>query len=363
MKIHIISTPNVNHDDLNSILDTLSQVDGDMKFLLVGDFLNEQQYPRFAPKFNNATTSTKLEFSDFYNYCKEYRQSINNKGEDIVVFITTVANEYNYFSAVEGKNIFVYTGFWDNIVGVKRLYAVAYNILVNVFQSLLEISYLDVNNRHIHKENIGCINDFCEKREQVVLKLRSGYICDKCIEEAILKIPNDMLLQFYQLILKIRVNFMNYDKVTALFEPEVLTIHEDGKITIGDKILYLTLLQRTYYIFFLKHLDGFEFSKLNDHLKEINSIYHYLRLNSLKSYSHRINRDNINNENLIASIPIANFQYHKSSLKSRLIEQLGIHKSNFYLIKNFHEKFENSSKSVFKIDLPKTKINNRFKLL
>jgi len=362
MNIHIISTPNVNHDDLNSILDTLTQVEGDMKFSLVGNFLT-QQYPRFAPKFYAASDETKLEFEDFFEYCLEYRQYINNKGEDIVVFVTNVANRLRHFSAVDGNNIFVYTGFWDDIVGLKRLYAVAYNILVNVFQSFLEISCFDKRVELIHENNIGCINDYCEEREQVILKLRSGYICDKCIEEANKKIANDILLQLYLLVQKIRENFMNYDKVAALFEPEVLTIHTDGKITIGNKTLDLTVFQKTYYIFFLSNIEGIEFSKIGNYLNEINNIYHSLRLYSLKSFAHRKNKEDITNANLIARIPIANFQYHKSSLKSQLIKQLGVHKSNFYLIKNFHEVYENGFRSVFKVNLSETNIINKFKLL
>ena len=359
MKIHIISTPNENHGDLKIIFNLVSQIKGEIKFSLVGSFLNEQQYPRFAPKFHVASDKTKLEFEDFYEYCKEYRQYIDNKGEDIVVFITNVANRRGYFSAADGNNIFVYTGFWEEIVGVKKFHAIAYNILVNIFQSLLEISHFD-NNELIHTKNIGCINDFCEEREQVILKLRTGYICDRCIEEANLKISNDELIQLYLLIQRIRENFMNFDKVTAILKPEVLIIDKDGNITIGNKILDLTIFQKTLYIFFLEHLHGFEFTEINNHLEEINRIFHTVRIHSLKSFAKRKDKDKIPNSNSIAYISIGNFQFHKTTLNERLIMQIGEYKATFYQIKTFQMENKNGSKSVFKVDLPSRNIKNNF---
>lgn len=71
-----------------------------------------------------------------------------------------------------------------------------------------------INSPVVHKESIGCINDFCKNKKNVILKLRTGYICDDCIENAIKSnVSPQLLIHLHEILQDIRLNFMNISKI------------------------------------------------------------------------------------------------------------------------------------------------------
>lgn len=209
-------------------------------------------------------------------------------------------------------------------------------------------------------ENIGCINDFCSLRSNILIKLRTGYICNSCIEFASKIISNDITVHIFLLINRIKEKFSNYDLIKSLFEPVQISIFEDCVIKFGDKPLELTVFQKSLYILFLKYPDGLKFSDINEKIDEFNKIFHVVRINLLKSYKNRRNIATLtNNTQYYTYIPNNNFQYHKSCLNSKLGSQIGVGKSDDYLIsKDLTVKSNNES--TFKINLNSKYIKNNF---
>jgi len=346
MEVHIISLL-YDNKYLTTLHEILSQAGDEIKFTIVENFMPEKLLNMLAPNLQNAENE-KLRFEDLFGICSIYRNSRNIQDEIYVVFISPFANSDDWFSAVNGEDIFIYPKSWENIVNIlpdQEIYATAYNIIVNLFQSLLEITYKNYENHPniIHMVSIGCLNDFCKRRAEYIIKLRTGYICDRCIEAANEKnISNDIIIQLYLTIKHIRKKFMNFDRIVEVFEPEKLTITSDGDIIVGSKTLKLPALQKTIYILFINHLDGIDARKLqSDYLEELKKIYSLFR--------------NRNFTNPIENLRYPNFQYHKSCLNKSLKYQIGKYKSENYIIKNFHS----NGKYRFKISLNEDKIDDQ----
>lgn len=382
MNVHIITTPN-EVQNLSVITSTLNNVPGELVFKYKGGkFITEGLYNRTAPQFFNAVDDTFLEFNDFFDYCNLYRDITKIDENDIVVFITSIKNRRKWFSAVENRNIFVYTGYWNEIVGEKNLYAIAYNVLVNIFQLLLGINHseTELNPEIIHRENVGCINDFCEEKKNVILKLRTGYICDKCIEHASKIMSNDIIVQLYKLIQNIREKFMNSDRITTLFEPEILLISENGKMEVGNIELKLSPFQKALFILMARHPEGIDiFSLQSEGLQdgglksELSDIHHTIRLKNLKKFINwenklsilRRQKNNGRDDEPIDNLSNTNFQYHKSKMHEGIRNSFSpyTHRADIYYIEYLHQKNTDDEMTyLYKLKLDNELIENNFKI-
>lgn len=355
MEVHLITLPKFNTDLLDSLGNTLSS-GSVLKFKKVGSFASEYTSSQLHPDLTNTAPNHGLEFHYFFDYCDWYRKDKGISPDTIVVFITDQRNYYSadlknntsrtWFSSVYENNIFIYTEIWNSILPERKEYAIAYNIMVNVFQALLKINF-NLHNRKrefIHLRSLGCLNDRCNDIEDIIIKLRTGYICDTCIKEARKYITNDMIVEIYQIIKGIRKNFLNFDEIQKSYIPETLTINNKGQFFLGSKEISLTLFQKAIYIFFTRHEDGLEISSINQNEefeKELIDIYNTLRINYLISASKIIRKQDF--EKIVSPIKNLNsnnFLYHKSKLHKKLRTQIGEEKSKLYSINNYHDKSE-----------------------
>lgn len=279
-----------------------------------------------------------------------------------MVFITDINNTRNYFSAVEGKNIFVNTKIWDDLIdNDKKVSAIAYNIMVNIFQSLLGLSWDSEENENvIHYENRGCINDFCLEHSSILLKLRTGFICDDCIMYAIqhVQLKKETVKQVYEIIGRLREKFSNKDVIRKFFENDVLHISNDGVIRIGETTLNLTPIPKAIFIFFAKYPEGFSSDdfvdicklgpNLNDDMRNL-SLQYFGSLNKIrKSTNNPMMGDGGFNKN--------RFSYHISCI-NKIISSEAILNPELYFIKQVRN--ENHT-HVYKLQIDPKYINNEY---
>jgi len=82
----------------------------------------------------------------------------------------------------------------------KPIYPIAYEILAWVLRSLMFKSREEIID-FVHDEPVGCINDFCSEKKQIILKMRTGDICDECMDQIINNDVSPPLLRQIQGIL------------------------------------------------------------------------------------------------------------------------------------------------------------------
>lgn len=334
MKIHITCTEEFANSKLEDVTKILNKVAGEIIFrknnVLTHSFISLNN-----SKFTNPESYFSLSFDELFNICNFHRIISNQNSqdqispEDYVVLITSIRNDRNWFSAVNDKNIFIHSKSFETNTDRDDIFGVAYNILVNIFQSLLGLNYETlINSPVVHKESIGCINDFCKNKKNVILKLRTGYICDDCIENAIKSnVSPQLLIHLHEILQDIRLNFMNISKIKQKLTPKNIRIDINGDIYIGETNLQLPYIQKTLYYLYLSHPEGILTRSLCniDSANEIYAIYKAF-------YPNAFNPNPIVNLCKPTSSSNSTYSRTKSALHSSIRKSLGNQISSFYEI-------------------------------
>jgi hypothetical protein len=161
------------------------------------------------------------------------------KVEDYVVILSDHGNKELWFSGADygGKNnIFVHCEEWNFFAkGSDVRYPIAYHVVITLLHHKWGIGLPELLKK-IHGLNpedphLGCINDFCADKDQVHFKIRTGDICEKCIEEFLQAGVNKFLiLQVLEIIGKIS-GFMKFSNKWRLDEHlPTLSIKKDKRI-------------------------------------------------------------------------------------------------------------------------------------
>jgi hypothetical protein len=276
MNIYITATPEINKEMIDSVCNELNIVNGEIKFIPQNS-LNNIQLKQIDSTLFNHDLNAAASFKSLFKICSIYRLINSISEEDFVVLLTSIRNEDNWFSATEKRNVFIDINDWDKFTGKDPKYGISYQVIENLFQSLIGIShYNSINHPNVHFENDGCINDFCQDKSKVIIKLRTADICSLCQEKARTEGVNIKILNQIQYIMEsIRRNVRNLNTFNEI-RPEVITVDQRGRISIGDKIIEINKLPSTLYIFFLNQNSPIKKTGLRQFFRYILSVYERL---------------------------------------------------------------------------------------
>jgi len=349
MKVHLIRTPEFSEERLKEVYDILSSYNGPMKFCFDEYNFSTRKFKflqEISAKNNNFKIKKEeldmmvlrahyvgLSWDNLFSVCNFYRKKFKISKNDFVVLLTSRKNELNWFSHYDNKNnVFVHTKDWDKFkLKTGFVYPVAFQVIENILQRLMKIDIEDPNCKIYHLESIGCINDFCEDKQKILLKLRTADICDDCIDR-INELEINILIQnqIIQILEGLRLQFIFKKEIVRNTGPYTLKIEEKYKFLIpqlGNLEIKLTPLFKAIYILFLENPEGIILNQLSENRNRLIEIYAemepYLRLG--------IDR----NERTINALFIPNlkkFNSNMSKMNKKLEEQLGKDLSEFYKI-------------------------------
>ncbi len=334
MNVYITYTEGYSEKKINKIIEILNKSNNEISFKKSNSLRNEY-LAYINPKFSIPNLEFSLSFLELFNICALHRSSINQVSpdtiseNDFVVLITPIRNNDRWFSAVNnGRNLFIHSESFIQNTDRDEEFGIAYNILVNIFQSLVGVNYdtLEISSI-VHKKSIGCINDYCKNKSDIILKLRTGYICDSCLDKAINEnVSPQLLLHIHSLLQSIREEFMNLKRIKVRLTLDNIVIDSRGKIYIGNTNLGLTAIEKTLYYFYLTHLDGFEtglFSDLNI-ANELYAIYRTFydgaRVEPIKNLCHFPGTND------------STYSRNKTEIHRKIKDKLGNVLSNYYKI-------------------------------
>ena len=326
MIVHITSTPEFPIDQLIEIVSFLQDIKGELEFKYLEPF-NTPQYSFINEKFNDIDKIENLTFKEFFHLIGSLRTFKNIPDDEFVVIITSIKNNKDWFSAFEKRNIFVNSENWEYYTKRDSKFGISYQIVENIFQSLIELNIDDIDNEpNIHMESIGCINDMCDKEKEVLLKLRTADICDSCIDRAFEKNIDPLVLDHIKEIIEnIRKEFVNSNRIKSKLKPLIVHIDPNREIKIGDKSVDVHDLSKVLFIFFLKNLQGIKTQFVDNHKKALFDIYKEVRKNAEEIRITRMFYDVDKKNN-------PTFDSNKSKLNAQLVNQLGASLAEFYII-------------------------------
>ena len=323
MKVYITSTPKVSREIIENVYLEVNQIKGDITFELLPS-LTTNQFRKLA-ETKDVKKSEQVSFNFLFNICDGVRLINDLSDTDILVLLTSEKNVEDWFSANRNNNIFIDTNDWEKYTSKDPRYGVAHQIIENLFQLLLGIDCDNAKkSRFVHKKSIGCINDFCDEKDEVILKLRTADICEDCLERAkSLKIKNSFLLQIANSLEHIRNNIRSII-ASEMIEPETVIVDKNCKVTIGRKTINPPGLPKTLFVFFLNELNGVKLNDLSKHSDRLIKIYHKIKPTGNESSVIKITTPYYKEK--------TTFSKYKTDLNKYLITTLGDKLADYYLI-------------------------------
>jgi len=286
-----------------------------------------------------------FKWADIFEKCKEYRRIQDLGDDDFVVLITDNGNEYNWFTGhdLTGKrNLFVQSSGWGFFTEGQSKYPIAYHVVTGVLRYLM-VDNLNELTKMVHRSAIGCMNDLCIDKKDVMFKMRTGDICPACISRISKRgISPSWVSQLFGIMESTRTRLLFRDRFEVTQQVSRISIRGIRKeiylIDFGNAQFKFTPLEKTVYFFFLNHPEGVEFNRVQDYYQELLNIYSELAPTKTTEQL----------EGSIAALcnPMESSLSEKvSKIRSKIISVVGDRMSEYYTIAG-----ENSSPKRIGID-------------
>lgn len=279
MQVYITGTPDVTNRLIDRVVDLLNKCQGPLKFV-AHESLTTNYFSNIVGDNND---SPMITFDQIVNLCDHYRFDENIEINSFVIVLSSIKLDFavieskKWFSYFSFKDIVVRTYDWDEYTNNKPQIAIAYQIIENIFQSLSGYRYNTFN--YFHRPAKGCINDFCKNEYEIEYKLRSGHICQSCLQVAVDNSTSiEVLTQVKGYLNFFRDELLDFKSVLETIGIPTLAISADGIISIGDKKIDIEYVPRTFYIFsILNRGQEITFNYLKENHGKLSSIYRTIK--------------------------------------------------------------------------------------
>lgn len=232
-----------------------------------------------------------LSWDNLFRFIEQTHAMLDIPSEELVILLTPCANENNWFSSFRSNAAsegFVQTTDWEFFVRAPRWFPVAHQIWTLILQ-LKGFGSLRNTLRYAHKSAVGCLNDFCEQKSDIHIKLRTADICDACLEVMLQRdLTQELLAAATPALEKIRLQSKFLQQRFAEAEASRLYIDEKGVLHFENYqqlSCRLAPVEKALYLFFLLHPEGTRLNELSDYKQEILDIYLCIRNQDISTAS------------------------------------------------------------------------------
>lgn len=307
MNIHLLRSPELNEETYRNVLNLLRQFRGPVHFLECEEEVlqyspdeeervweNSKKFEKLKHiQFSSITKEASEHYINFpfkektktwkqlFSECDKYRSKKKIAENEIVVLLTDIGNEPNWFGGVSPsmKNYFIQTSNWDHFFGtsIDIRFPIAYEVIIWVMRYYM-FSTNDAMMNNIHKNPIGCIMDFCQDKSQIIIKMRTADVCDSCMNIFMERdVPKLYTRQFFDILDGIRETMTFRGRSKLFRQPSRMEIKGyTQKIfftDLGGLELRLNPKEKTLYLLFLNHPAGIHLNELQDHKEELKNLY------------------------------------------------------------------------------------------
>jgi hypothetical protein len=206
LKVNIVYLSYRKRENMDKAMEILSSQVGPLKFNLL-EFSNKTKY------FNFHSNLKRISLEDLRILSSLVREEVDITNDDFVVIVSakplnnpnkklkTIKDWVSFYS---DRNIIIKSSGWEKVTDNKPSIGIAHQIVENIFQNLSQVDLESLKlNEFIHMDVEVCVNDFCEKTIETRSKIRSGYICQPCIESALSYTSNDYVIQIKNILSEI----------------------------------------------------------------------------------------------------------------------------------------------------------------
>ena len=234
-----------------------------------------------APDYNSV--KEMLTWEVLFELCGKYRHEHGLTKEDVVVLFTDHENTRRFFSAWDPTgdlNFFIRTSDWEIYIESDPSYPIIYE-LASIPLAIAAFDSMEEAEKWGHQEPRGCVFDYCRKKADVQLRLRTADICPDCRDLLIRRKPEPALArQIFSTFDSIRSQMLFRTRFQLTKAESVLEIDIPKRKLrfpeMGNLELSLDPRQLTIYLLFLNHPEGILFKNIYENKDEITTIYKHL---------------------------------------------------------------------------------------
>ena len=364
MKVHLVHTEEVRQEDVENVLNLLKGYPGAIEFVDGGTldlespygvklFRNKTKFEHQEQVMYSAMESRIMEKSQKYNrpifpFQKSYytweqffksielcKLEENIDSNDFVFLLTNQYNEKNWFAFL-GPSLrtgFIHTDDWPWFFGEDTdiRYPIAYEVASWIVRGLMYQNQKEVVTG-FHKQTVGCFNDFCKKKNEITIKMRTADVCEECMKQLKNRdVPPHYLNQLFSVMDGIRSNLMFRKRSRIINKDSRIKIDLEAKkvflIDFGNLDVRLNTKELGLYLLFLKYPDGIALNALVD--------YEYELFVSYQKISGRSNiQEMINTIHLLTNYLEGELSTTLSRIKNKFKKSLGEELAGNYFIQN-----------------------------
>jgi len=192
-----------------------------------------------------------------------------------------MSNDKNWFASLDEKmpfNGFIHTSDWNHFIKCDDSFPIAYEVIALILQKHMFNDYNELRTS-VHLDPIGCLNDMCLEKRDIKLKMRTADICGDCMEKLKVKLSFAEINQALNILESLRVKMLFSQNFKQNVPLSRLVIDANKRIFLpdfGNIEIKLRPLEKTLYLFYLKHPEGIGLSYLRGKREELYEIYQSL---------------------------------------------------------------------------------------
>ena len=353
MQVYLLRSEEFKEEEYNEVVEFLQSFDGPVNFIKAGSpyeidpsslnieatdhatFFKQEPYACMEISCESIPNERlEVDAKELFAICREFRNERKIGKQDFVLLLTEVANDHNWFCAIDpgfSANGFVHTAEWQHYLFCSKTFPVAYLIASLILQKKMFGSLAALQNA-LHQFPLGCVNDFCENKKEIILKLRTADICEACMNKLLNKIDPLELQQLLNIFEGVRLRILFNQHFRKNLKPSPLVITKGNKIILpayGNLEVKMTPLEKTIFLFFLEHPGGVMLHDLVDHKSELRTIYAGISTSGLLAEIHsRIDG--------LADVNSNSASEKISKIKAAFVKAVGAELAKHYYIQGQH---------------------------
>jgi hypothetical protein len=173
MNVHILRSPEYPIEDFNEVVKLLKTHTNSIKI---------KSHSSFNLEYENV--SDVKHWDEYFLNCVRFRRSKNISDDDYVFLLTEFKNHEDYFGWTDESlgNYFIQTSDWNHYFEseVNKHFPISYEVVAWILRSLMYDTQEELlENAHLHAR--GCVMDYCDEKEDIILKMRTGDVCHTCL--------------------------------------------------------------------------------------------------------------------------------------------------------------------------------------
>ena len=315
MKVHLIKDGDVGKETFSEVVDLLQAISGPIEFyydshnivnfteddVIESKEVHQKAFEKSirpqANYYSNIQYSRKFEYESrplrtfsfpflrkttkwttIFDKCNTYRLYNNIPNNEFVILLTEVSNTNNWFASLDEKmpfNGFIHTADWNHFIKCQDSFPIAFEVIALVLQKHMFNDYNEARSS-VHIDPIGCVNDLCLEKKNIILKLRTADICPECMNKVRDKLSIAEIQHALNIMESLRVKMLfsqNFKQNAPLSKLVIDSKHRIFLPDFGNIEIKLRPLEKALYRLYLDHPEGIGLSFLCDYREELNNIY------------------------------------------------------------------------------------------